>query len=42
MKDTTYYTHYKGEYIQALTVEEGVKSLLSRIEFSVYKLVNLQ
>ena len=32
MKDTTYYTHYKGEYIQVLPVEECVKSILSRIE----------
>lgn len=32
MIDTTYYTHYKGEYIQVLPVEECVKSILSRIE----------
>lgn len=32
MKGTTYYTHYKGEYIQVLPVEECVKSILSRIE----------
>lgn len=32
MKDTTYYTHYKGEYIQVFPVEECVKSILSRIE----------
>ena len=32
MKDTTYYTHYKGEYIQVLPVEECVKSILSRVE----------
>ena len=32
MKDTTYYTYYKGEYIQVLPVEECVKSILSRIE----------
>lgn len=32
MKDTTYYTHYKGEYIQVRPVEECVKSILSRIE----------
>ena len=32
MKDTTYYTHYKGEYIQVLPIEECVKSILSRIE----------
>lgn len=32
MKDTTYYTHYKGEYIQVLPVEKCVKSILSRIE----------
>lgn len=32
MKDTTYYTHYKGEYIQVLPVEDCMKSILSRIE----------
>lgn len=32
MKDTTYYTHYKGEYIQVPPVEECVKSILSRVE----------
>lgn len=32
MIDTTYYTHYKGEYIQVHPVEECVKSILSRIE----------
>lgn len=32
MKDTTYYTHYKGEYIQVFPVEECIKSILSRIE----------
>ena len=32
MKDTTYYTHYKGDFIQVLPVEECVKSILSRIE----------
>ena len=32
MKDTTYYTHYKGEYIQVPPVEKCVKSILSRIE----------
>ena len=32
MKDTTYYTHYKGEYIKVPPVEECVKSILSRVE----------
>ena len=32
MKNTTYYTHYKGEYIQVLPVEDCMKSILSRIE----------
>ena len=32
MKDTTYYTHYKGEYIQVPPVEKCVKSILCRIE----------
>ena len=32
MKDTTYYTHYKGEYIKVPPVEECVKSILCRIE----------
>ena len=32
MKDTAYYTHYKGEYIEVLPVEKCVKSILSRIE----------
>ena len=32
MKDTAYYTHYKGEYIEVLPVEECVKSILSRVE----------
>ena len=32
MKDTAYYTHYKGEYIEVIPVEECVKSILSRVE----------
>ena len=32
MKDTAYYTHYKGEYIKVPPVEECVKSILCRIE----------
>ena len=32
MKDTTYYTHYKGEYIQVCPVEDCMKSILCRIE----------
>lgn len=32
MKDTTYYTHYKGEYIQVRPVEDCIKSILCRIE----------
>ena len=32
MKDTAYYTHYKGEYIQVPPIEECVKSILSRVE----------
>lgn len=32
MKDTTYYTHYKGEYIQVRPLEECFKSILCRIE----------
>lgn len=32
MKDTTYYTHYKGEFIKVLPIEECVKSILSSVE----------
>ena len=32
MKDTTYYTHYKGEYMQVRPVEDCIKSILCRIE----------
>lgn len=32
MKDTAYYTHYKGEFIEVLPVEKSVKSILCRIE----------
>ena len=32
MKDTAYYTHYKGEFIEVPPVEKCVKSILSRVE----------
>lgn len=32
MKDTTYYTHYKGEFIEVPPVEKCVKSILCRVE----------
>lgn len=32
MIDTTYYTHYKGEYIQVLSIEDCIKSILCRFE----------
>ena len=32
MKDTTYYTHYKGEFIEVLPIEKCVKSILSRVD----------
>ena len=32
MKDTTYYTHYKDEFIEVLPVEKCVKSILCRVE----------
>ena len=32
MKDTTYYTHYKGEYIQVHPIEDCMKSILARFE----------
>ena len=42
MKDTTYYTHYKGEYIKVPPVEECVKSILSRVESYEYAIEKLK